>query len=349
MGAGSWGSAFATICADAGGEVVVWARREQVAREINTQHRNPQYLGQAELNHRVRATTDPTQALADAQIVVVAVPSHALQHNLEQWRHLVSRDRIVVSLVKGILVDTHQRASQVIRQVWDLPYGSVVVCSGPNLARECAAGLPSATVIAGPETRVTRAVQQVCHTDYFRAYTNTDLIGVELGGAVKNPLAIAAGIADGLGFGDNTKASLMTRGLAEMTRLGLALGGNPLTFSGLAGVGDLMATCMSAQSRNRYVGQELGRGRVLPQILADMTGVPGQVTGVPEGVESSRAILAIAQQAGVEMPIIEHVVAVVHDGVDPGEMARALMGRPPRSEFHGFDQPADQQPQRNER
>jgi glycerol-3-phosphate dehydrogenase (NAD(P)+) len=331
MGAGSWGTTFASTCADAGEpDVRLWCRSAEVADQVGGSHRNREYLGDAPLNRAITATTDPEQALAGAEIVVLAVPSHALRDCLLAWRDHVPRTAIAVSLVKGIAVDTHQRASQVIRDVWDLPSGHVVVLSGPNLARECIARQPSATVVAGPETRVTARVQVACHTPWLRVYTNPDLIGVEVGGAVKNPIAIAAGMADGLGYGDNTRAALLTRGLAEMTRLGLALGSNPLTFSGLAGVGDLVATCSSRQSRNRHVGLELGRGRSLADVQAGMH-------MVAEGVRSSQAVLDIARRAGVEMPIVEQVVEVVHGGAAPEEVVARLMGRAPKPEFHGFD------------
>ncbi|HUG85637.1 MAG TPA: NAD(P)H-dependent glycerol-3-phosphate dehydrogenase, partial [Euzebya sp.] len=298
MGAGSWGTAFAGICADAGSRVTLWARRPEVAAELGSTRHNPSHLPWYQLPDPVAVTADATQALAGADIVVLAVPSHAVRDLLVAWAPDVPAGSIAVSLIKGISVDTHQRASQVVRDVWELPYGRVVVLSGPNLAEECARRMPGATVVAGPESRSTAEVQRACHTDYFRVYTNPDLIGVELGGAVKNPLAIAAGIATGLGYGDNTKAALMTRGLAEMTRLGLALGGNPLTFSGLAGVGDLLATCNSVHSRNRHVGEQLGRGRDIEVVLREMD-QGGSVSGVPEGVRSSRAIVALAADAGV--------------------------------------------------
>jgi glycerol-3-phosphate dehydrogenase (NAD(P)+) len=205
----------------------------------------------------------------------------------------------------------------------------VVVVSGPNLAKECARRLPGATVAAGADDGATARVQAMCHTPYFRVYTNPDLVGVELGGAVKNAIALAAGMSDGLGYGDNTKAMLITRGLAEMTRLGLAHGGSPLTFAGLAGMGDLVATCMSRQSRNRHVGEQLGLGRALDDVIAEMN-------MVAEAVKSSRALLGIAQERGVEMPIVEHVVKVVHEGAEPRAMVRALMAREPKAEFQGL-------------
>ncbi len=330
MGAGSWGTAYAMLCADAGEDVVLWARREEIAKAVTVDHRNPDYLGDTALNETMRATADPTEALAGAEVVVLAVPSHALRDSLTAWAGDIPRDATFVSLIKGIELGTRKRASQVVRAVLDVPHSRVVVVSGPNLARECARRLPGGTVAAGPESQVVQRVQAMCHTPYFRVYTNPDVVGVELGGAVKNAIAIAAGMAGGMGFGDNSKAMLITRGLAEMTRLGVAQGGNPLTFSGLAGMGDLVATCMSPQSRNRHVGEQLGKGRSLDAIVAEMN-------MVAEGVKSSKALLAIAAEHGVEMPIVEHVVKVVHEGLDPRDMVRALMAREPKREFHGLE------------
>ncbi|MPZ88488.1 MAG: NAD(P)H-dependent glycerol-3-phosphate dehydrogenase [Nitriliruptorales bacterium] len=333
MGAGSWGTAFSVLCADAGEDVVLWARRDEVAEEVNRDHRNSGYLGDAELPMGLRATGDPAEALEGAEVVVLAIPSHALRLTLRDWSEFYPRSATSVSLIKGIEPHTRKRASEVIRHVLDVPDQGVVVVSGPNLAMECARRLPSATVAAGTGPEATRRVQAMCHTPYFRVYTNPDLVGVELGGAIKNAIALAAGMAHGMGFGDNTKAMLVTRGLAEMTRLGLAHGGNPLTFAGLAGMGDLVATCMSSQSRNRHVGEQIGRGRRLEDIISEMN-------MVAEGVKSSRALLEMAKERDVEMPIVEHVVKVVHLGQDPKEMVHALMTREPKPEFHGLDRPA---------
>ena len=330
MGAGSWGTAYAMMCVDADEDVVLWARRPEVAKEITAERRNADYLGDIELPSGLHATADPQEALEDAEVVVLAVPSHALRASLTDWRDVAPRDGIYVSLIKGIELESRKRASQVIRSVLDVPFSHSVVVSGPNLAKECAQRLPGGTVAAGPETEIVQRVQAMSHTQYFRVYTNPDVVGVELGGAVKNAIALAAGMADGMGFGDNTKAMLITRGLAEMTRLGVAHGGNPMTFSGLAGMGDLVATCMSTKSRNRGVGEQLGRGRSLEEVIAEMN-------MVAEGVKSSKAILAIAQERGVDMPIVEHVVKVVHEGMSPSDMVRSLMARDPKPEFHGLD------------
>ena len=329
MGAGSWGTAYAAMCADAGSDVVLWARRQEVAAAISHQHRNPDYLGEVDLNPALHATDDPEEALAGAQVVVHGVPSHALRATLAGWVDLMPPGAVHVSLIKGIELSSHQRGSQVIASALDLPPAAVVVVSGPNLAKECAKRLPGGTVAAGEDPTACATVQRMSHTGYFRVYTNDDVVGVELGGAVKNAIALAAGMADGMGFGDNTKAMLVTRGLAEMTRLGVAMGADPLTFSGLAGMGDLVATCMSAQSRNRHVGEQLGRGRSLDDVIAEMN-------MVAEGVKSSKALADIARSHGVEMPIVEHVVKVVHEGMDPAAMVAALMGRDPKPEFHGM-------------
>ncbi|MGH8896555.1 MAG: NAD(P)H-dependent glycerol-3-phosphate dehydrogenase [Egibacteraceae bacterium] len=330
MGAGSWGTAFAMLCLDAGEDVLLWARRPEVAERVNREHRNPDYLADVDLGEGLRATADAEEALVGAEVVVLAVPSHALRPSLSRWVGGFPRGAVAVSLIKGMEPETRLRASEVVREVLDLPDRQVVVVSGPNFARECALRLPGGSVAAGSEPRAAERVQAMCHTTYFRVYTNPDVVGVELGGAVKNAIAIAAGMADGMGFGDNAKATLVTRGLAEMARLGVALGGNALTFSGLAGVGDLVATCMSRQSRNRYVGEQLARGRPLDEIVKD-------TNLVAEGVRSSRAIHAIAVNHGVDMPIVEQVVEVVHHGAAPADAVAALLERKPKPELYGLE------------
>ncbi len=330
MGAGSWGTAFALLCLDAGEDVLLWARRPEVAGQVNREHRNPGYLGSIQLSEALRATADAGEALSGAEVVVLAIPSHALRASLADWSADVPRGALAVSLIKGIELPTRLRASEVIREVLDLPERQVAVVSGPNLAGECARRLPAGSVAASSDRAAARRVQALCHTVYFRVYTNPDVIGVEVGGATKNAIAIAAGMADGMGFGDNTKATLITRGLAEMTRLGVALGGNALTFAGLAGMGDLVATCMSGQSRNRHVGEQLGRGRGIEDIVAEMR-------MVAEGVQSSRAILDIARGHDVEMPIVEQVVRVVHEHSCPADAVAALLGRQPKPELYGLE------------
>lgn len=329
MGAGSWGTVYAMMCADAGADVVLWARRQEVADEVDGDHRNRAYLGEQPLPAALRATADAEEALRGADIVVFALPSRALRPCLLDWGAMAPRGSVYASLIKGLEFDTRQRPSEVIREVLDVPDDRVVAVSGPHFAGECARRMPSATVVAGSAPDVVERVQAHSHTDYFRVYTNLDLVGVEIGGAAKNAIAIAAGVSDGMGYGDNTKAMLVTRGLAEMTRLGVALGGDSLTFSGLAGMGDLVMTCMSRQSRNRHVGEQLGRGQSLEEIV-------GETRMVAEGVYSAPALAELARAHGVEMPIVEHVVKVVHEGMDPAAVASVMMGRAPKPEFHGL-------------
>lgn len=330
MGAGSWGTAFALMCRDTGEEVRLWARRQEIADEINSEHRNQGYLPDIDLPDGILATADPEEALRGADVVVLAVPSIGIGEQLQAWGSRIEGDATLASLIKGVDVKTLRFGSQVVADALDCDPDRVVVVSGPNLAKECAQRLPAATVAASPDIARAERVQSAVMAPYFRVYTNPDKVGVEIGGAVKNVIALAAGIAEGMGFGDNTKATVITRGLAEMQRLGVALGGQPLTFSGLAGVGDLVATCTSPKSRNRTVGEKLGRGMKLDDIIS-------QMNMVAEGVKSSEAILQLANDADVEMPIAEGVVAVVHDGVDPADMVKALMSREAKPEIYGMD------------
>lgn len=334
MGAGSWGTAFAALTIAAGSDVRLWARRSAVADEINRRRSNHEYLPDAELPARLHATADPDEALHDAAIVVVAVPSTHVVEQLRAWGGGIAERATLVSLIKGVDVATHRFGSETIAATLDVDPTRVVVVSGPNLARECIAGHPAATVAASDDVDRARQVQRAVMSPTFRVYTNPDRIGVEVGGAVKNVLAIAAGMAYGRGFGDNTLATVITRGLAEMMRFGVAQGADPLTFSGLAGVGDLVATCTSTQSRNHTVGRRLGAGEQLEDIIADMN-------MVAEGVKSSRAILDLARDADVEMPITEGVVRVLHEGVPLERMIEALMSRSAKPEIYGV-QPAPQ-------
>jgi glycerol-3-phosphate dehydrogenase (NAD(P)+) len=330
MGAGSWGSALAMIAADAGARTTLWARRAEIAEEIRRERTNSAYLQDVMLPDGVEATSDPQEALADAEVVVLAVPSVGIGEQLGIWGGSIVGEATLVSLIKGVDVETHRFGSQVISESLDCDPDRVVVLSGPNLAKECALRMPTATVAAGTDRDRTGQVQSAVMAPYFRVYTNEDKIGVEVAGAVKNVIALAAGMAQGMGLGDNTKAAVITRGLAEMTRLGVSLGGNPLTFAGLAGVGDLVATCTSPRSRNRTVGERLGRGERLDDIIASMN-------MVAEGVRSSQAILWLAAQADVDMPITEGVVAVCHAGHDPHGLVDALLRRDAKPEIYGMD------------
>jgi glycerol-3-phosphate dehydrogenase (NAD(P)+) len=328
LGAGSWGTAFAAMLSDAGMDTTLWARRPELAKAIAATGSNPDYLPDVELPPTLRATADAAEALAGARFVVIAVPSQVLRPNLMGWRELIPADALLVSLMKGVELGSTLRMSQVIAEVTGVSDERILVVSGPNLSREIARRQPAASVVACVDEENARELQAACTTSYFRPYTQTDVIGCELGGAVKNVIAIAVGMADGMGLGDNAAASLITRGLAEIARLGAVLGADATTFSGLAGLGDLVATCSSPYSRNRTVGEQLGRGGVLTEIEAALH-------MVAEGVTSSRSILDLADKHGVEMPITEHVVAVVHEGMAPSEMVRRLMSREAKSERHG--------------
>jgi glycerol-3-phosphate dehydrogenase (NAD(P)+) len=325
FGTGSWGTAFGMVLADAGTDVVLWGRRAELCEAITGTHENPDYLPGIRLPVALQATPEPQRALEGADVVVLALPSQTLRANLSRWVPLLAPHVVLVSLMKGIELGTTLRMSQVIAEVTGATSDRIAVVSGPNLAGEIAAHQPAASVMACADEAVATWLQAACHTPYFRPYTNTDVVGVELAGAVKNVIALACGMAEGLGFGDNTKATIITRGLAETTRLGLALGADAATFSGLAGLGDLVATCTSPRSRNRTFGEKLGRGMSVPQIVAD-------TRQVAEGVKSCEPILAMARRHGVDMPIVEHVVGVVHHGVPPQEMARSLMTRAAKPE-----------------
>ncbi len=325
LGSGSWGTAYAKVLADAGSEVMLWARRPEVATSVNRYQENPDYLPGVTLPITLKATADYRHALDGARIVVLAIPSQTLRPNLDDWRDSIGPDATLVSLMKGIELGTTMRMSQVIAQVGGVEADRIAVVTGPNLAREIAGEQPAATVIACADHGRAVELQQASQTAYFRPYTHTDVVGCELGGAVKNVIALACGIAEGMGFGDNTKATLMTRGLAETSRLGVALGAQRATFSGLAGLGDLAATCTSPLSRNRTFGERLGIGESLEQALR-------RTKQVAEGVKSCRSILDLATKNGVEMPITAAVVAICHEGHRARDEVGALMGRATKPE-----------------
>ena len=325
LGAGSWGTAFGKVLLEAGTEVTLWARRPELADTINQTRYNADYLPGIQLPDRLVATAEVGSALAGAEIVVFAVPAQSLRENLDGWSGLILANATLVSLAKGIELGTCKRMSEVVCEVAVVRPERVCVLSGPNLAREIAEGQPATTVVACVDHDRAVAVQNACATPYFRPYTNTDVVGCELGGAVKNVIALACGIAKGMGFGDNTIASIITRGLAETARLGLALGAEPMTFAGLAGLGDLVATCSSPLSRNRTFGERLGCGETVQQAVA-------ATRQTAEGVKSCRSILELARRHGIEMPITEQVVRVVYEGEATHEMVRALMGRETKPE-----------------
>lgn len=330
MGAGSWGTAFAMLCHEAGREPVLWARRRVIADEINTEHTNAAYLPGIELPPSLTATDEPEEALRGAELVVVVIPSMYVEEQLQRWGRHIPEKATVVSLIKGVQVTTRRLGSEIIADALDCNPDRVVVVSGPNLARECARGLPTATVAACPDLERAEQVQRAVMGPSFRVYTNPDKVGVEIGGAVKNVIALAAGVARGMGLGDNAGAAVITRGLAEMQRLGVAMGGRPLTFSGLAGIGDLVVTCTSEQSRNNTVGIRLGQGMAVEDILAGMN-------GIAEGVRSSRAIVELAREHDAVMPLAEGVVRIVHEGLDPTTILKELLARSAKPELYGLD------------
>ena len=323
FGTGSWGTAYAAVLADAGSEVRLWGRRAELVDRINNSHVNEDYLPDLILPEAVSATTDPEKAVDGADIVVLAVPSQTLRISLTQWADFIPPHAAVVSLMKGVELGTTKRMSEVIAEVAGVALERIVVVSGPNLAKEIAAKQPAATVVACVDESLAERVARACAAPYFRPYTNMDVVGTELGGAVKN--VIALGMAEGMGMGDNTKSTIITRGLAETVRLGVALGADPATFSGLAGVGDLIATCMSPLSRNHSFGVNLGRGMTVQEVVAS-------TRQTAEGVKSCQSILELARHHGIDVPIIENVAAVVHKGRKPQHVADNLMARARKAE-----------------
>jgi glycerol-3-phosphate dehydrogenase (NAD(P)+) len=324
LGGGSWGTTVAALVS-ANTQSVLWARDAEVAAEIEHEHRNSRYLPELELPTKVRATASLEEAVAGADVLVVGVPSHGIRAVLEEAAPAVRPWIPIVSLAKGLEPDSGKRPSEVIADV--LPGHPTGALAGPNLAAEVLAGYAAAAVIAMTDEHVAHSLQALFSTRVFRVYTSVDVLGCELGGVLKNVIAIAAGMAEGLGVGDNTRAMVITRGLAEMTRLGTAVGAVPATFAGLTGLGDLMATCMSPLSRNRRVGEEIAKGRTVEEITAGMT-------QVAEGVKSAAAVIALAEQAGVATPIAVEVDAVVNRGRTAVEAFRGLRRVQARSESH---------------
>jgi glycerol-3-phosphate dehydrogenase (NAD(P)+) len=329
IGAGSWGTAVAALVAG-NAPTTLWARRPDLAARIDEQHENADYLPGIALPAALRATSDLRAACGDADVVVLGVPSHGFRTVLNEARPYIDARARVISLSKGVEQGTLSRMTEVVAdELAGHDLSRIGVLTGPNLAKEVAAGQPTASVVATTDVAVAEDLQQLFGGPTFRVYTNPDVVGCEIAGTLKNVLAIGAGIAHGLGYGDNTKAALITRGLAELARLGVALGGDPLTFAGLAGMGDLIATCSSPQSRNRHVGVELGKGRSLEEILSEMN-------MVAEGVKSTRAVIELAQRHDVEMPLASFVGRVLYEGVQPAELVPELMLRKAKPELHGM-------------
>lgn len=325
LSAGSWGTVFAKVLADAGGRPTLYSRRADVVDAINREHRNPHHMTEVLLPDFIRATTDPAEALDGAELVVLAIPSQSLREALTGWAPKVPPDALYVSLMKGVEIGTTRRMTEVIAEVTGAGPERVALVSGPNLAAEIGAEQPAATVVACASHDGAVVVQRACHTPYLRPYTNTDVIGCELAGAIKNVVALAVGMAEGMGYGANTIASLITRGLAQTARLGIVLGADPMTFAGLAGLGDLVATCSSNLSRNRTFGEKLGRGMTLEQATAEQF-------EVAEGVRSCRPVLNLARRHGVEMGIIEHVEMVIYEGMPVPDAIKSIMSRDPGRE-----------------
>jgi glycerol-3-phosphate dehydrogenase (NAD(P)+) len=328
LGAGSWGTTFAQVLCEAGTQTVLYSRRPLLAKALSEQHENPEYFPGIQLTPALATSTDVAAVLAHAELVVFAVPAQSLRANLAAWAPLIPPGALLVSLLKGIELGTCKRMSEVIIEVLDADPARVAVVSGPNLAGEIVRRQFTAAVVACAAESGALALQAACHTPYFRPYTNVDVIGCELGGTVKNVIAIAVGIAVAMGLGDNTKATLITRGLAETARLGSALGAHPQTFAGLAGMGDLVATCSSPLSRNRTFGEYLGRGMPVAQAAAAMS-------QTAEGVASCGPVLELARARGVEMPITEVVDAVMRDGLPVAQAASMLASRSAKPEWYG--------------
>ncbi|TIC80817.1 NAD(P)H-dependent glycerol-3-phosphate dehydrogenase [Nocardioides sp. GY 10127] len=325
LGAGSWGTAFSVVLADAGNEVTLWARREEVAAAITSGRENPDYLPGLTLPDAVSATHDIERALSGADVVVLATPSQTLRENLVGWAPHLEPDAVLVSLMKGVELGTLKRMSEVIHEVTGAHADRVAVISGPNLSGEIARREPAASVVACADEDVAKQLQLRVHSPAFRPYTSTDVVGCELGGAYKNVVALAVGMAVGLGFGDNTTASIITRGLAETARLATRLGANPLTLMGLAGLGDLVATCSSPLSRNRTFGEKLGRGMTTEEIYAS-------TRQVAEGAKSCSSLRALAAKHGVDAPLVSIVDEVVTGRLTAQEMVDITLARDTKAE-----------------
>jgi glycerol-3-phosphate dehydrogenase (NAD(P)+) len=331
IGAGSFGTTVAGLIAQNGHEVALWCRNPALAEQINADRVNESYLPGIRLPDNVTATSDIEQAMSGAEVCVMGVPSHGWRDVLATIEKQLNDVDAVVSLTKGLEVGTNLRMSELVQEMCPtLAPEKFAMLAGPNIAKEIARKMPAATAIACTDPKLAERLQEIIHQPYFRVYTNSDVIGSELGGAIKNIVAIAAGITDTMGFGDNAMAALMTRGLAELTRLGTRLGGQPLTFAGLAGMGDMIVTCVSKYSRNRRVGKELGKGRRIDDVIAEMN-------MVAEGVKTCQPILELGKAADAWMPITEGVVSVIYEGKTPDEMVTELLSRAPVPETFGID------------
>ena len=321
IGAGGWGTALAHVAAENSNRTFLWARRQELAEEIIRTGENKDYLPGAKISPKVNISTDLKQVVSDADIVIVAVPSHAVRNMAKQIRSFVKEDAIVTSATKGIELGSLKRMSQVLEEeLGNVKSHNIVALSGPSHAEEVIRKLPTAVVAASSEKLAAQRVQDALISNNFRVYTNTDIVGVELGGALKNVIALCSGISDGLGFGDNTRAALMTRGIVEITRLGVKMGASPETFSGLSGIGDLIVTCSSNLSRNRRAGIEIGRGKTVEEVIKS-------TNMVIEGINTTKAAFLLSKKHNIEMPITEQAYQVLFEGKDPMLAVSSLMSR----------------------
>jgi glycerol-3-phosphate dehydrogenase (NAD(P)+) len=331
VGTGAWGTALAAMLASEGRQVSLWARSEEEAHALRASRENKRFLPDVVLPETLAITSSLKQALDSCAMLMLVVPAQTMRENVQRVRPFVHEGTVVLSAAKGLETETALRMSQVIaEELGPGVKGSICALSGPNLSHEIVRGLPSGTVIACTGDEVTEFARDLVMTTRFRVYTHDDLVGVELAGALKNIIALGAGAADELGYGENAKAIFMTRGLAEITRLGVAAGANPLTFSGLAGVGDLICTCASRQSRNHYVGEQLAKGRSLQEIQ-------GSMTMVAEGVNTAKAAMKLARRYEVEMPITEQIYEVLFEGKDIQQAIREMLLRDPKRELEGLE------------
>ena len=330
VGSTSWGTTLAIISARQGHRVTLWTRTQEEADLLQHDRENKRLLAGIPFDHSLQISASEDDAFGHAQLVIIAVPSTSVRTNVRRIRSAIPHDALVVSATKGLEMNTGLRISQVLQEELPEPLiPHICVLSGPNLSIEIARGQPASTVVASSDTQATLTVQKAMMTPLFRVYTSNDVLGVELAGALKNIIALGAGIVDGLGYGNNSKASFITRGLAEITRLGVAAGASPLTFAGLAGMGDLIATAASPLSRNRHVGEQLAKGRPIKEILASMP-------NVAEGVDTTAAAVKLAQQLDVEMPITQAAYRILLEGLDPRQAVAELMGRAPQPEWAGL-------------
>jgi glycerol-3-phosphate dehydrogenase (NAD(P)+) len=330
LGGGSWGTSLAHLLSEKGEDVILWARDPEIVQGINKNHKNPKYLNQYTLCPKLRATQSFQEAVEHKDVILLAIPSHAVRKILEQIIPFLEHDPYIISTSKGIENDTLMTMNELLHAV--IPeenHAKIIFLSGPSFADEVIRNIPTAVTLASKEQEAVQEVQSLLSTDYFRIYTSTDVIGVELGGALKNVIAIAAGISDGLGYGHNSRAALITRGLSEIARLGQKMGANPITFLGLSGMGDLTLTCTGNLSRNRYVGMKIGQGMKLDEIVKNMK-------MVAEGIRTTKSVYQLSKKMNVEMVLCQKIYEILYEGADPKKVVYEIMTRTPKPEFEWF-------------